>query len=157
MSNQPLTVCLKENFAELGSTEKRDVDNISNATTTKAEKVEVTERYVTDNDIAKSFALKKFIFDEDRSDIMARFKGKTVSVIQYRSVDPDALIASIQLRNCEYVILEVPQDTSLALFEKIMSFLHQIRTDNSGYNTGITNGDSVITCTCIVTEGIIKC
>ena len=157
MSNQPLTVCLKESFAELGSTEKRDVDNISNATTTKAEKVEVTERYVTDNDIAKSFALKKLIFDEDRSDIMARFKGKTISVIQYRSVDPDALIASIQLRNCEYTLLEVPENFSLDLFHKLMQFLPTISTQNAGFNVCLTDADNTIICTCIITKEVTKC
>ena len=144
---------LTDGLAEAGSTEERDV----NAITTKDEKVVITKRSFTADDLATFLTSKKFLFHEDRNDIIERFKGKTISVTQYRGSDPDALIASIQQRNCEYVILEVPQDTSLALFEKIMSFLHQIRTDNSGYNTGITNGDSVITCTCIVTEGIIKC
>ena len=144
---------LTDGLAEAGSTEERDV----NAITTKDEKVVITKRSFTADDLATFLTSKKFLFHEDRNDIIERFKGKTISVTQYRGSDPDALIASIQQRNCEYVILEVPQDTSLALFEKIMSFLHQIRTDNTGYNTGITYGDRVITCTCIVTEGIIKC
>ena len=144
---------LTDGLAEAGSTEERDV----NAITTKDEKVVITKRSFTADDLATFLTSKKFLFHEDRNDIIERFKGKTISVTQYRGSDPDALIASIQQRNCEYVILEVPQDTSLALFEKIMSFLHQIRTDNTGYNTGITYGDSVITCTCIVTEGVIKC
>ena len=144
---------LTDGLAEAGSTEERDV----NAITTKDEKVVITKRSFTADDLATFLTSKKFLFHEDRNDIIERFKGKTISVTQYRGSDPDALIASIQQRNCEYVILEVPQDTSLALFDKIMSFLHKIRTDNSGYNTGITNGDSVITCTCIVTEGVIKC
>ena len=137
-----------DSLAEAGSTEKRDV----NVITVKDKQVVINERSYTADGLATFLTTKKFLFHEDRND-----KGQTISVTQYRSSDPDALIASIQQRNCEYVILEAPQYTSLALFDKIMSFLHKIRTDNSGYNTGITNGDSVITCTCIITEGIIKC
>ena len=142
-----------DSLAEAGSTEKRDV----NVITVKDKQVVINERSYTADGLATFLTTKKFLFHEDRNDIIERFKGQTISVTQYRSSDPDALIASIQQRNCEYVILEAPQYTSLALFDKIMSFLHKIRTDNSGYNTGITNGDSVITCTCIITEGIIKC
>ena len=142
-----------DSLAEAGSTEKRDV----NVITVKDKQVVINERSYTADGLATFLTTKKFLFHEDRNDIIERFKGQTISVTQYRSSDPDALIASIQQRNCEYVILEAPQYTSLALFDKIMSFLHKIRTDNSGYNTGITNGDSVITCTCILTEGVTKC
>ena len=137
----------------LADTSEEDVDVI----TAQNEQVVISRRSFTADGLVTFLTTKKFLFHEDRNDIIERFKGQTISVTQYRSSDPDALIASIQQRNCEYVILEVPHDTSLALFDKIMSFLHKIRTDNSGYNTGITNGDRVITCTCIVTEGIIKC
>ena len=130
----------------LADTSEEDVDVI----TAQNEQVVISRRSFTADGLVTFLTTKKFLFHEDRNDIIERFKGQTISVTQYRSSDPDALIASIQQRNCEYVILEVPHDTSLALFDKI-------RTDNSGYNTGITNGDSVITCTCIVTEGIIKC
>ena len=144
---------LTDGLAEAGSTEERDV----NAITTKDEKVVITKRSFTADDLATFLTSKKFLFHEDRNDIIERFKGKTISVTQYRGSDPDALIASIQQRNCEYVILEVPHDTSLALYEKIMSFLNQIRTDDSGYNMGITYSDRVITCTCILTEGVTQC
>ena len=137
----------------LADTSEEDVDVI----TAQNEQVVISRRSFTADGLVTFLTTKKFLFHEDRNDIIERFKGQTISVTQYRSSDPDALIASIQQRNCEYVILEVPHDTSLALFDKIMSFLHKIRTDNSGYNTGITNGDRVITCTCILTEGIIKC
>ena len=137
----------------LADTSEEDVDVI----TAQNEQVVISRRSFTADGLVTFLTTKKFLFHEDRNDIIERFKGKTISVTQYRGSDPDALIASIQQRNCEYVILEVPQDTSLALFEKIMSFLHQIRTDNTGYNTGITYGDRVITCTCILTEGVTQC
>ena len=142
-----------DSLAEAGSTEKRDV----NVITVKDKQVVINERSYTADGLATFLTTKKFLFHEDRNDIIERFKGQTISVTQYRSSDPDALIASIQQRNCEYVILEVPHDTSLALYEKIMSFLNQIRTDDSGYNMGITYSDRVITCTCILTEGVTQC
>lgn len=142
---------LTESHAEAGSTEE-----YVNTITTKDEQVVITKRSFTADGLAEFLTSKKFLFHEDRNDIIARFQGKTISVTQYRGAAPDALIASIQQQNCEYVILEVPQNTSLALFDKLMSFLHKIRTENSGYNTGITYGDSVITCTCIITEGVSK-
>ena len=137
----------------LADTSEEDVDVI----TAQNEQVVISRRSFTADGLATFLTKKQLYLYEDRNDIIERFRGKTVSVTEYHGTDPDALIASIQQRNCEYVILEVPHDTSLALFDKIMSFLHKIRTDNSGYNTGITNGDSVITCTCILTEGVTKC
>ena len=142
---------LKQN--SLADASEEDVDVI----TAQNEQVVISRRSFTADGLVTFLTTKKFLFHEDRNDIIERFKGQTISVTQYRSSDPDALIASIQQRNCEYVILEVPHDTSLALFDKIMSFLHKICTDNSGYNTGITNGDRVITCTCILTEGVTQC
>ena len=144
---------LKQQKSLADASEKRDVDVI----TVQNEQVVISRRSFTADGLATFLTKKQLHLYEDRNDIIERFKGQTISVTQYRSSDPDALIASIQQRNCEYVILEVPHDTSLALFDKIMSFLHKIRTDNSGYNTGITNGDRVITCTCILTEGVTKC
>ena len=144
---------LKQQKSLADASEKRDVDVI----TVQNEQVVISRRSFTADGLATFLTKKQLHLYEDRNDIIERFKGQTISVTQYRSSDPDALIASIQQRNCEYVILEVPQDTSLALFEKIMSFLHQIRTDNTGYNTGITYGDRVITCTCILTEGVTQC
>ena len=142
---------LKQN--SLADASEEDVDVI----TAQNEQVVISRRSFTADGLATFLTKKQLHLYEDRNDIIERFKGQTISVTQYRSSDPDALIASIQQRNCEYVILEVPHDTSLALFDKIMSFLHKIRTDNSGYNTGITNGDRVITCTCILTEGVTQC
>ena len=144
---------LKQQKSLADASEKRDVDVI----TVQNEQVVISRRSFTADGLATFLTKKQLHLYEDRNDIIERFKGQTISVTQYRSSDPDALIASIQQRNCEYVILEVPHDTSLALFEKIMSFLHQIRTDNTGYNTGITYGDRVITCTCILTEGVTQC
>ena len=137
----------------LADASEEDVDVI----TAQNEQVVISRRSFTADGLVTFLTTKKFLFHEDRNDIIERFKGQTISVTQYRSSDPDALIASIQQRNCEYVILEVPHDTSLALFDKIMSFLHKIRTDDSGFATGITYSDRVITCTCILTEGITKC
>ena len=137
----------------LADTSEEDVDVI----TAQNEQVVISRRSFTADGLVTFLTTKKFLFHEDRNDIIERFKGQTISVTQYRSSDPDALIASIQQRNCEYVILEVPHDTSLALYEKIMSFLNQIRTDDSGYNMGITYSDRVITCTCILTEGVTQC
>ena len=137
----------------LADASEEDVDVI----TAQNEQVVISRRSFTADGLATFLTKKQLHLYEDRNDIIERFKGQTISVTQYRSSDPDALIASIQQRNCEYVILEVPHDTSLALYEKIMSFLNQIRTDDSGYNMGITYSDRVITCTCILTEGVTQC
>ena len=142
---------LKQN--SLADASEEDVDVI----TAQNEQVVISRRSFTADGLATFLTKKQLHLYEDRNDIIERFKGQTISVTQYRSSDPDALIASIQQRNCEYVILEVPHDTSLALYEKIMSFLNQIRTDDSGYNMGITYSDRVITCTCILTEGVTQC
>ena len=125
----------------LADASEEDVDVI----TAQNEQVVISRRSFTADGLATFLTKKQLYLYEDRNDIIERFKGKTIYATEYRGTTPDALIASIQQRNCEYV------------FEKIMSFLHKIRTDNSGYNTGITNGDRVITCTCILTEGITKC
>ena len=125
----------------LADASEEDVDVI----TAQNEQVVISRRSFTADGLATFLTKKQLYLYEDRNDIIERFKGKTIYATEYRGTTPDALIDSIQQRNCEYV------------FEKIMSFLHKIRTDNSGYNTGITNGDRVITCTCILTEGITKC
>ena len=137
----------------LADASEEDVDVI----TAQNKQVVISRRSFTADGLATFLTKKQLYLYEDRNDFIERFKGKTIYATEYCGTVPDALIASIQQRNCEYVILEVPHDTSLALFEKIMSFLNQIRTDDSGFATGISYSDRVITCTCIVTEGIIKC
>ena len=144
---------LKQQKSLADASEKRDVDVI----TVQNEQVVISRRSFTADGLATFLTKKQLHLYEDRNDIIERFKGKTIYATEYRGTTPDALIASIQQRNCEYVILEVPHDTSLALYEKIMSFLNQIRTDDSGYNIGITYSDRVITCTCILTEGVTQC
>ena len=137
----------------LADASEEDVDVI----TAQNKQVVISRRSFTADGLATFLTKKQLYLYEDRNDIIERFKGKTIYATEYCGTVPDALIASIQQRNCEYVILEVPHDTSLALFEKIMSFLNQIRTDDSGFATGISYSDRVITCTCIVTEGVTKC
>ena len=125
----------------LADASEEDVDVI----TAQNEQVVISRRSFTADGLATFLTKKQLHLYEDRNDIIERFKGKTIYATEYRGTTPDALIASIQQRNCEYV------------FEKIMSFLNQIRTDDSGFATGITYSDRVITCTCILTEGITKC
>ena len=132
---------LKQQKSLADASEKRDVDVI----TVQNEQVVISRRSFTADGLATFLTKKQLHLYEDRNDIIERFKGKTIYATEYRGTTPDALIASIQQRNCEYV------------FEKIMSFLNQIRTDDSGFATGITYSDRVITCTCILTEGITKC
>ena len=132
---------LKQQKSLADASEKRDVDVI----TVQNEQVVISRRSFTADGLATFLTKKQLHLYEDRNDIIERFKGKTIYATEYRGTTPDALIASIQQRNCEYV------------FEKIMSFLNQIRTDDSGFATGITYSDRVITCTCILTEGVTQC
>ena len=96
----------------LADTSEEDVDVI----TAQNEQVVISRRSFTADGLATFLTKKQLHLYEDRNDIIERFKGKTIYATEYRGTTPDALIASIQQRNCEYVILEVPHDTSLALY-----------------------------------------
>ena len=92
---------LKQN--SLADASEEDVDVI----TAQNEQVVISRRSFTADGLATFLTKKQLHLYEDRNDIIERFKGQTISVTQYRSSDPDALIASIQQRNCEYVINNV--------------------------------------------------
>lgn len=110
-----------------------------------------------DNDGFKQFISSKyFINDDDMSDIISQYKGKALSVAILRGTDSDSLIASIlnlDIKDWELIILEVPEDFSLAQIEKFMQFITKISASNASFITGIDNRSAnAITCNCIKTE-----